>query len=40
MSTYYTGEVRMIVAGKIPAQRSAEARTTPAGAVPVEGTPS
>jgi len=29
-----------IVAGKIPAQRSAEARTTPAGAVPVEGTPS
>ena len=29
-----------IVAGKIPAQRSAEARTVPAGAVPVEGTPS
>ena len=29
-----------IVAGKIPAQRSAGARTTPAGAVPVEGTPS
>lgn len=29
-----------IVAGKIPAQRSADARTTPARPVPVEGTPS
>ncbi len=29
-----------IVAGKIPAQRSAEARTTPARNVPAEGTPS
>ena len=29
-----------IVAGNIPAQRSGEARTTPARSVPVEGTPS
>jgi len=29
-----------IVAGKIPAQRSADARTTPVRTVPVEGTPS